>query len=198
MHTAETGGTTVSVRHPSRVEGVKDLWTPHTARWLLKCWLINMTFWHDRHLRKPPVRRYTQACTVTTYVPTRGQHRSHAPGCGLPPVISTSPSPPPTDSQKSEGKDVKCGGYYLSWEPLIEEHVCAYGRSGWFTGRAVLTQFNNSPTTSLLISQPLTQILRSMSKTWQHGAQILSPSKLWQIKITGNIVNTHSLSFRVC
>lgn len=96
MHTAETGGTTVSICHPSRVEGVKALWTPHTHTvcWLEKCWLINMTSWHACHLRKPPVHRYTLARTVTTYVPPLGQHRSHAPRCGLQPVFGTSPPPP--------------------------------------------------------------------------------------------------------
>lgn len=188
MNTTETGGSTVSICHPSRVEGVKALWTAHTLCWLEKCWLINMTSWHACHLRKPPVHRYahaskeartthsnnqcpapwtTQVTCSQMWPSTCDQHFS-----SCPPDTSV----PPKNSQMCEGTDVKCGGYHLSREALMEEHVCTHGQSGWFTGRAVLTQFSNSPTTSLVILQLLIQILRSMSKTWQHRAHVSGQS----------------------
>ena len=88
-YTAETGGPTISVCHLSRAGGVKADWIPHTACWLEKCWLKNMTSWYACHLRKPPVHPHTH--TLATYVTTLWQPRSRAPRCGLQPVIGTPP-----------------------------------------------------------------------------------------------------------
>lgn len=136
-YTAETGGTTISICHSSR-EGFKALWIPHTDCWLEKFGHINTTSWHACHLRKPPVHTHAghlRHAARTTQVRCSLMRPStcdqHFPLCPL------DTSAPLKGFQMCDGADVKCGGYHLSGEALMEEHACTYGQSGRFTGWAV-------------------------------------------------------------
>lgn len=141
MHTAETGGTTISVQHPSGGEGVRAPWTPHTT-----CWLINMTFWHVCHLRKPPAYRHTHEQMLTTFI----THPLDSAGHMLPDVPFNLCLALllllPGHSHSTKGlsdvwrTDVRCRVYNLSRGALTEEeHACTYGQSGLFTGCSVVT-----------------------------------------------------------